>query len=56
MVEISEVVFAKVVVVVEMPGIVGVVSIEDGVRVVLDIVAVGATYTVAVELMTHPTS
>jgi hypothetical protein len=65
MVEVLEVVLVKVVVDVEMPGEVRVVSIEDGVYVadgtttvvvVLDAAAVGATYTVAVAVIIHPTS
>jgi hypothetical protein len=70
MVEVMEVVLVKVVVDVEIPDVVRLVSTEDGVCVtcgtttvvvVLDaavdkVLAVGATYTVAVELITHPTS
>jgi hypothetical protein len=56
MVEVLEVVLVKVVVDVEMPGEVRVVSIEDGVYVADGTTTVGATYTVAVELIIHPTS
>jgi hypothetical protein len=61
MVEVMEVVLVRVVVDVEIPDVVRLVSTEDGVVVVLDaavdkILVVGATYTVAVELITHPTS